>query len=48
MVRRQPHVSRGPYLPPKEPPSEPLASLLLGAAAVVIFAITAFLLWPLL
>ena len=42
-MTRQPHVRRGPYLPPEEPPRESLASLLLGCAVLVLWGLAAVL-----
>jgi hypothetical protein len=46
-VKRQPHVTPR-YLPPAEPPRESLAMALVGAAAVIGFAVALFaILWAL-
>lgn len=46
-MKRQPHVTPR-YLPPAESPRESLASLLLGVASVVGFAVALFfVLWML-
>ena len=42
-MTRPPHVRRGPYLPPEEPPRESLASLLLGGAVLVLWGLAAVL-----
>ena len=49
-VERKPHVSRLPYLPPVEPEREhhELAEMLVGAAAVVLLCLFAFVLLPVL
>jgi hypothetical protein len=44
---RQPHVRRV-YLPPEQPPRESLASLFLGAAALVVILFVVVLVVPVL
>jgi hypothetical protein len=41
-----PQAHRGRYLPPNEPPREPLARLLLGAAGLVALAVFFLVLLP--
>jgi hypothetical protein len=49
-MTRQPHVSRGPYLPPEEPERDPdaLAVCLLGLAALIALFVVLFVVVPLL
>jgi hypothetical protein len=47
-MTRQPHVSRGPYLPPEEPERESLAVALLGLAALIALFVVLFVIVPVL
>ena len=47
-MTRPPHVRRGPYLPPEEPPRESLAMALLGLAGIVLLFLLAFFVLPVL
>jgi hypothetical protein len=40
-----PMAHRGPYLPPAEPPREPLALTLLAFAGLALFVVGVILLW---
>jgi hypothetical protein len=40
-----PMAHRGPYLPPAEPPREPVALMLIAFAGVALFVVGVILLW---
>ena len=47
MKPRQPHVSRGPFLPPDKPADDSALRLLVGAIALLLLFVAAFVILPL-